>query len=131
MGRLRDGQAALVSRMQATATSGEAVTYTRKVGGTVDLTGKAWVGRTVFSRTGQDVGAAAVVYGDRDYLIPVADLALSGTAFEPARGDRITETVNGAALVFEIVTPAGEPEWRHSDQTKTVFRVHTKQQRAT
>lgn len=128
MSRLSRGQAALIARQKAGATTGQTITYTRKVGGgTVDLTSKAWVGRTVFRRNQvADSAGAAVVFGDRDYLIPVADLTSSGTAFEPARGDRITETIGGIATTFEVIAQLGEPEWRFSDQDRTLYRVHTK-----
>lgn len=128
MSRLARGQQALIARQQVGAVTGNTITYTRKGGaGTVDLTSKAWTGRTVFRRNQMsDLGAAAVVFGDRDYLIPVADLTVSGTTFEPIRGDRITETIGGTATVFEVISPVGEPEVRFSDPGRTVYRVHTK-----
>lgn len=127
MSRLSRGQAALIARQKAGATTGQTITYTRKAGGTVDLTSKAWVGRTVFRRNQMnDASGAAVVFGDRDYLIPVDDLTSGGTAFEPIRGDRITETINGTATTFEVIAQLGEPEQRFSDQDRTVYRVHTK-----
>jgi len=126
--RLTRGQAALIARQQAGAAPSGTITYTRAAGGTVDLTGKAWVGRTVFRRNPLGSGEATIQFGDRDYLIPVADLAAGGTPFQPAEGDRITETVGAASLVFEILAPTGEPAARHSDPQRTVWRVHCKQQ---
>lgn len=122
---LSAGQAALVRRQQQAAVTGETVTYARGAE-RVDLTNKAWCGRTLFSRSPQEAGGAAVVWGDRDYLIPVADLVLGGTAVTPKRGDRIEETVGGTVVTFEVQSPLAEPEWRYSDQTRTVYRVHTK-----
>lgn len=100
---------------------GRSVTYTR---GDSSLSLTAWLGRTLFSRLASPgVGGAAVEWGDRDYLVAVADLTLG----EPALGDRITETINGTAVVFEVLTPdTGEPAWRYSDPTRTVWRIHTK-----
>lgn len=128
MSRLTGGKAALIARQQAGATSGGAVTYARAAGGaSVDLTGKAWWGRTVFRRNPlADQNAASVVFGERDYMIPVADLAQSGTAFHPARGDRITETVGGKSKTFEVIAPQGEDVWRYDGPDETLFRVHTK-----
>lgn len=120
MGLLNRGQSWLTSRMPAAASPDGAITYQRKAdASTTDLTGVAWPGRTLFSRVGKE-GAAAVVWGDRDYLIPVTALGA-----EPARGDRITEVLNGESVTFEVRSPTvGEPEWRYSDEARTAYRVH-------
>jgi len=120
MGLLTRAQAWLAEKMPTAATPSGAVVYTRAAGGTVTLTGAAWVGNTAFKRQANE-GGAALVWGDRDYLIPVAELG----ATPPARGDRITETINGVAVVFEVGTQlVGEPDWRYSDPQRTVYRVH-------
>ncbi|VTU01001.1 Uncharacterized protein OS=Isosphaera pallida (strain ATCC 43644 / DSM 9630 / IS1B) GN=Isop_2432 PE=4 SV=1 [Gemmataceae bacterium] len=127
MTRLSAGAAALIRRQQAGATTGAALTYTRVGGATVDLTGKAWPGRSAPRRNPvPDVRGGAVVVSDRDFLIPVADLATAGTPFQPARGDRLTDATGGAATVYEVIAPTGEKEWRFTDQTNTVYRVHCK-----
>lgn len=103
--------------------AGVSVTYMRP-GASQSATLAAWVGRTVFRQVpapGQP--GAQVIHGERDYLIPVASLVLGGVATVPARGDRITEAGVGT---FELLAPGGEPIWRYSDQTRTVFRVHCK-----
>lgn len=102
--------------------AGRTVTYTRGAQ-SVQLT--AWVGNTLFARQTDEPGAS-VVWGERDYLFAVADLVLGGVAAVPMKGDRITETIDGAALTFELMTPTGEPVWRYADQTRQVARVHTK-----
>lgn len=95
-------------------------------GNQIDLTGLAWVGRTVFAS--QMEGAASIEIGDRDYLIPAEDLQVGGVQFEPNRGDQLAETLEGTTEVYEIVSPnTGEPAWRWSDPQHTIFRVHTKQ----
>lgn len=120
MGLLTRAQAWLAGKMPTAATPSGAVVYTRAAGGSVTLTGVAWVGNTAFRRQANE-GGAAVVWGDRDYLIPVS--ALGSTP--PARGDRITETIGGTAVVFEVATPLpGEPDWRYSDPQRTTYRVH-------
>jgi hypothetical protein len=87
-----------------------------------DLTGKAWVGRTVFVRRDPVQRGPAIEFGDRDYLIPVGELPA-----EPKLGDRLTERLGAWDVTFEVVTPAGEPAWRWSDPGRTVYRVHTKE----
>lgn len=122
MSLLTSGQAALITRQQAAAVSGNTLTY-RRGNTTVDLTNKAWTGRTVFASNLE--GGARIEFGDRDYLIPVANLTALG---EPTTGDRISETIGSTVCTFEVMTPdTGEPSWRYSDQTRTVYRVHTKQ----
>lgn len=66
---------------------------------------------------------------ERDYLIVLADLtAASAGAFTlPAEGDRITETIDGREVTFEVSKRDGEPCWRWSDRERTRLRVHTKQ----
>lgn len=93
------------------------VTYTPK-GGSPIAEVVAWVGRTVFRQEPAKPGGAYIVFGDRDYLIPT-----SGLAQEPQRGDRITEAGQGT---FEAMAPGNEPCWRWSDQTRTIYRIHTK-----
>lgn len=120
---LRRGQSALVARQQAAASPEGAITYTRLAGGTVDLTGKAWVGRTAYARQPvADSAQAVVTFEDRDYLIPALDLGA-----EPARGDRVTEVVNGTTKTYEVMAQFGEAEWVYSDPGETVYRVHVKQ----
>jgi hypothetical protein len=102
----------------------ETIVYTRKSGGaTVNLTGKAWVGNTLFARNPNE-GGAAVVHGDRDYLVPVADLALAGVPFEPERGDLIAHTAAGVTVTFEVKAQTGEPEKRYSDNRRITWRIH-------
>lgn len=131
MGNLLSKGQALLARLMpraaapATAEGFATITY-RTVAGDdpIDLTGKAWVGRTVFSRINQE-GGAAVVFGDRDYLIPVTELPA-----EPQMGDRIAEVINGEEVEFEVIEPLGEPAWRYSDPGHTIYRCHTKKQAA-
>ena len=86
--------ARLLQRGAAPATTGGPVpiTYHPVANPTeaIDLTGKAWVGRTVFSRVNQE-GGAAVVFGDRDYLIPVA--AVTALLNLPALWRGVAETL--------------------------------------
>lgn len=128
MSRLAGGQSALIARQKAGAAPAGPITYTRIAGGEITLTGLAWVGNTRFSRLpAGGVDGPAVVHGDRDYLIPADALVYGGSAFLPARGDRITETIGGSAVTFEVMSLPGEPEWRYSDPGRTLLRVHVKE----
>lgn len=119
MGLLSRGMA-LLNRLEQVA-AGVDVTYARGAQ-TLDVT--AVVGRTAYAQTAPSPGGASLVYGDRDYLILAADLTLG----EPAEGDRVTETIEGVACVFECMKPdTGEPAYRYSDATRTVWRIHVKQ----
>jgi hypothetical protein len=106
--------------------AGVQVTYTRPgTGQSVTLT--AWVDRTAFSQSPPEPGGASLIWGDRDYMIAVEDLKLGGVPVEPALADQIRETIGGAVVTFEVMTPdTGEPAWRYSDPTRTVWRVHVK-----
>lgn len=120
MSLISRGQAALNSWL--TTAAGVSITYTR---GAQSTTLTAWVGRTAFARTSSEPGAA-LIWGERDYLIPVASLTLGGTGVVPTKGDRITQTIDGADVVYELMAMPGEPLWRYSDPTRTVYRVHCK-----
>lgn len=101
------------------------ITYRPVSGGDpIDLTGKAWVGRTNQQRINKE-GGMSVAYGDRDYFVRVADLPQ-----EPQGGDRIAEVINGVEVEFEVMDPLGEPTHRYSDPGRTIWRIHTKQQAA-
>lgn len=117
MNRFERGMVRLIDRLSASALV--SIVYTRPDGST--FTPVAWIGRTAFRRNASD-SVAGVVFSDRDYLIPVAELVESGAQFEPAEGDTITE--NG--VVYRITAPDGEPAVRHSDQTRKLWRIHTK-----
>lgn len=118
---LRTGAAWLAGQLKASA--GRTVTYCRGAG-TVSLT--ATVGRTLM-RLADGQGGTFVEWTDRDYLFPAADLILSGSLTEPARGDQIRDTDEaGNVVVYEVLAPGGEPPWRYSDPQGVMLRVHTK-----
>jgi hypothetical protein len=127
--QLSRGQAALVARLQRAGRTPGTLTYVRAsaAGETVDLTGKAWVGRQMY-RVSDATGQSRVVWSDRDYLVPAADLAVAGTPFEPARGDYFVEVLPapGGTQRFEVLPIADEPEARYSDPQRTTHRIHTK-----
>jgi hypothetical protein len=125
MGLLNKAGPWLAGMMQKAAAPEGTITYVRGPE-RIALTGKAWVGRTVFSRTTKD-GGAAVVFGDRDYLCPVPDLAQGGVPFEPEKGHQVEEVIGGRTVVFEVLSQPNEPGARYSDPARTVWRIHTKE----
>lgn len=117
------GRDALVRRQKLAA--GVAVTYTRASdASTVALT--VVPGLTTF--VSQEL-PGRVEIGNRDYQIAVADLMAGGVEAPPAIGDRITETLNGVACVFEVMNPdpsaSSEQAVRYASQWRAMYRVHT------
>lgn len=94
--------------------------------GTIQTSVQATVGRTLL-RLSDSYGQVRMVWTDRDFLIPAADLILDGNPTLPRRGDEIVETVGSETHVYVVLAPGDEPEWRWSDPYKTVLRIHTKQ----
>jgi hypothetical protein len=122
VGTLSDrGRDALVRRQKQAA--GVAVTYARKAdASTVQLT--AVPGQAV-ARSGELPGRVEIA--ERDYQIAVTDLMVGGAEVKPQLGDRITETINGTACVFEVMQPeTGEPGARYGSQWRAFYRVHCK-----
>lgn len=121
MGLLARGTAFL--NRSLAAAGGVAVSYARKGGPTATLTAVPGDPR---AESEQTTPPARLSWTERDYLIEVADWIAAGLTGVPAEGDRITETINGAARVYEVMRRDTEPAWRYSDAAQSVFRVHTK-----
>ncbi len=81
----------------------------------------ATIGRTRFEST-DDYGRVLTTES-RDYLVRAADLVIDGQAVFPQPGDLIIE----GDLRYEVMSPAGEPEWRWSDVNRSTLRIHTRQ----
>lgn len=45
----------------------------------------------------------------REYLLPVLSCTINGNPHKPKRGDKITETIDGEAVVFKIYPQADLP----------------------
>ena len=117
---LRIGSDWLAEQLKAYASS--PVLYAR---GSSSVTVQATVGRTEWS---VDTGTGMVVSDvSRDFIILTVDLVLPavGNAV-PQRGDKITESIDGQSLVYEVMAPAGQQAWRWSDRFGKVYRIHTK-----
>ena len=57
----------------------------------------------------------------RDFLIHRDDLEQ-----DPAKGDRVVVTENGASKTYEVSVPSGSQNaWRWSDRSETLRRIHT------
>ena len=117
-------------RTQVSASGGRTVTYSRTddadrglVAGSVSLI--ATPGDYLFA-VSAPIDKARVEWADRDYLIKASLLILNGSQVEPARGDRITETLAGTTCVYELATPTNEPVWRWADTEHVTLRVHCK-----
>ena len=81
----------------------------------------ALVGKTVFK---VDTGYGLFERVEaRDYLVEVVDLSEFG---EPARGDRVKDTLNGKVELFEVMAPGGEAHFRYSDPYRKAYRIHAK-----
>jgi hypothetical protein len=121
MGRLAAGSARLAARLKARA--GSAVAYTRAGSAPVPLAAVAGDA----AADGEAVGKAArVEAGERDFLFPAADLAAAGLG-DPRAGDRVTQTLGGAAAVFEVAPRDTLPAWDWNDLARTWVRVRTRQ----
>lgn len=94
--------------------------------GTHEVTVEAIVGRTLL-KLDDGYGGVRMEWTDRDFLIAAEDLVLGGQRTLPERGDQIRETRDGKTLVYEVLAPAGEPEWRWSDPHRKLLRIHAKQ----
>jgi len=122
MNFFQEGQAYLNEAMQVAA--GVTVTYTQ---GDIVAELAAELGRTAFRQQSPSPGGAGLIWGDRDYLITVADFAAVGIA-EPLDRGRIVEVIDGQECVFSVMRPdTGEPAVRYSDNTRTKWRIHCKQ----
>ena len=98
-----------------------AVTYARAAA-TVSL--EPLPGKSEFERF--DHRGTKTTYHSRDFLILATDLVISGSQTEPAAGDEITEDDGTTIHTFEVL-PFGEGQpWRHADQHRTIYRIHTK-----
>lgn len=122
-----DALALMIATMQAQAAID--IVYRRGEKGTV-LERKAWIGRTMFRV--HDQGNSRVIWSDRDFLIPVADLTIDGVQVTPEEGDWIIQNFSGQPDAagtnqrFEMMAPEGEPTWRYSDPQRMIYRIHTK-----
>ncbi len=94
--------------------------------GADEVTVEAIVGRTLL-KLDDGYGGVRMEWTDRDFLIAAEDLILGGQRTLPQRGDQIREPQDGKIVVYEVLAPGSEPEWRWSDPHRKLLRIHTKQ----
>jgi hypothetical protein len=122
MGDLLDsGLGWLVEKLQSHVS--RPVVYRR---GIHEITVQATIGRTLL-KLDDGYGGVRMEWTDRDFLIAAEDLILAGQKTLPWRGDQIRETQDGKTLVYEVLAPGSEPEWRWSDPYHKLLRIHAKQ----
>ena len=111
---LRTGAAWLTDQLKSSA--GSTVAYVR---GDNTATITATVGRSVFQS--EAAGGVIEQHEARDYIVKTAELPYG----EPQRGDKIYETLDGVAQIYEVRTPRGVPLFHYADAFNTSVRVHT------
>lgn len=79
---------------------------------------RATVGSSTFESQGQS--GVIEVWQSRDFIIKASSLPFG----EPARHDRIVETIDGVDLTYEVTSPSGMPVFRY-DTFRHCVRVHT------
>ncbi len=94
------------------------VTYVR---GADQVVLPATIGRTRFTST--DEYGRVLRHEARDFLVRTVDLVLDGVAVLPRAGDQLLE----GGKRYEVMAPAGEPEWGYADVNRQTLRVHTRQ----
>ena len=94
------------------------VTYER---GADQVVLAATIGRTRFTST--DEYGRVLRHEARDFLVRAVDLVLGGVAVLPRAGDQLLE----GGQRYEVMAPAGEPEWGYADVNRQTLRVHTRQ----
>lgn len=111
---LRTGAAWLTDQLKGSA--GSTVAYVR---GANTATITATVGRSVFQS--EAAGGVIEQHEARDYIVKTSELPYG----EPQRGDKIYETLDGVAQIYEVRTPRGVPLFHYADAFNTAVRIHT------
>jgi hypothetical protein len=101
------------------AAAGVSIAYTR--GNTTLTISGAIVGQTIMQSEGD---TAIIEWRSRDYIVPASALGALG---EPARGDRIAETIRGTARQFEVLPDADRGNFSYCDSGRTLLRIRTKE----
>jgi hypothetical protein len=125
MATLMERASAMLARGMIAANSETGVpvviTVTRRGTAAQPLSG--WFGRGLQFNDAET--GLRVVVSEREFFFKVADMT-TATLGEPRTGDRYQ--VSGETDIFEVMDPSNlnEPAWRHSDNDRTIYRVHTK-----
>ena len=116
------GQRLLNRVTNSTAGTGVSVTYTR---GATSAALTATATREAQDTVSVPTPGSRIDDKERDYLIVYADLVSAGFG-DPAIGDRITETINGSSVTWELHKQPTGPAWVWEDAQRTRVRVHTR-----
>jgi hypothetical protein len=84
------------------------------------------ISKAVPGRSEHDVSQDGMVIEQvksRDFLILASALQLGGAETLPRKGDRIIE----GSKTFAILAMGTEAQWKWTDQSQTVLRVHTRE----
>lgn len=121
MNLLQQAAIQLQSRMEANAS--ESVVYTRT--GYLDITVSAVIGRSIVEQDSGEGFMLKVVA--RDFTISQAALLY----LNPARGDKITQTMNDSVVEFFVEGGPGQPHYEETDGFGVAWRIHTKRDKVT
>jgi hypothetical protein len=103
--------------------AGETAVYTR---GANSTTLAVATGGAYAFRIDQGDGTTAVAWSDQDFIVKRSDLKINGVNVLPAKGDKITRTVDGRAQVYAMMPIQGEQSWRWHDPNQETMRIHCK-----
>lgn len=118
-------RAILATRAPQKRISGRQVVLRRYVGGAATLGyAIATIGETRSDEYQSEDMVVTVRF--RDYFIDVKDYVIGGELTTPRPDDQIDETIDGVVVTFQVLPAAGEPN-RHSDSSRTVWRIHTRE----
>ena len=99
------------------AVTGRTVVYTQGAG---SVTLSCVPGRTQFT---SDMGDGVVSYlATDDYLFLVSEMAISGTAITPRKGD----TISDGGVTHTVFCIGPDVQYRYTDQEKKIIRIHTR-----
>lgn len=104
--------------------TGNSITVTLRRRGFADVVVSATPGTTRVEQEFDD--GSSLRMQSRDYLIATDDYRFDDALTEPRDGDLIIETVDGVERQYELRPFAGESCARPMDQSRAMWRVHTK-----
>jgi len=118
VGLMDRGMAAHARRKKVT--DGRWVTYTR---GTEAINLTAWLDEATSRRLTEDPAAVAVTASEKTFVFSKADLVIGGAEVLPQKDDRITETIDGQDIAFELRPTQDDPGWNWFDINRTMLIV--------
>lgn len=86
---------------------------------------RATVGETRVDNYLEEGVSVSVRY--RDFLIDVDDYRIDGRKVEPSIDDQIEQEIDGVTVTFQAVPLPGSREFRRSDRSGYVWRVHCRE----